>query len=296
MARYRTLPSEIEKNVPERLIGKSFKEIQQWASKALYNKGVEVELTRPQLQGIKDGKIKRIVLKPKGPFFFRQNILTGEIKAIETMDVKLEFGEDFDDKLEFEEKIFSHWLQNELQQISRERIKDLAEKEKIWIYYCHVKRVKEFLRDNSDHVTKSLVWERLSRSKTETFGKMYWYFSWYLVDWLPDLNKNSPELEWGQFTLSRLLGIEKNEVRNHWKKSLLDDTFSGIDLKKIWFVIRPYTNKNELISEIRTRLDKKLISEDSIESILGIYEAMNKKISPRNQDIERLRKIIPERC
>lgn len=297
MARYRTLPSEIEKKVPERLVGKSFKEIRQWASKALYNKGVEVELTYRQLQEIKDGERKRIVLKPKGPVFFRQDILTREIQKVDAIDIKLRFGEDFDEKLKFEEEVFSPWLQNELNQISREKIKYLSEGEKIWIYYCHVKRTMEFLKENSDRITKSMIWERISRNKTETLGKQWWYFSWYLANWLPNLNKDSTELDWGQRTLSRLVnGIKNIEVRNHWRKHLSGDTFSGVDLWKIWFIVRPFTDSGEFNHDIRERLNKKLISEDDLETILRIYEMMNKKISPQNQDIERLRKIIPKRC
>jgi len=109
MVKYRTLPSEIEKKVPSKLIRKSETEIRKWASRSLYNKNIEAAINHTQISQIKNGTLKRILLKPKGPYFFRQNILTGEIQVIKTLDLKLKPGDDIDQKVDFEEKIFLPW-------------------------------------------------------------------------------------------------------------------------------------------------------------------------------------------
>jgi len=70
---------------------------------------------------------------------------------------------------------------------------------------------------------------------------------------------------------------------------MLEGRFDGVNLRKIWIAIKPYKSNGELIAEIQ-----KYQSRD-VEIILRIHDVMNKKMIPENEDIEELRRLIPNK-
>lgn len=292
MARFRTLPSQITKKVPPKLIGKSTQEIREWASQSLYDKGVNVDLNRDQVSDIKKGTLKEVILKPKVPIFFKQNLTTGEISVVKSIDVKLEIGEDFEEDVKFEEEILIPWLNDELDAIIDAQMKSRNNIEKIWIYYNHIKKCKEFINDNHDRITKAKLWDKIRKSGKEVRGKMNWYFIWSLLEWLPDLSLDSPEFTWGEWTLTRLVQIKDKDVREYWRHHLLEGTFNGVRIEKLYLVIKPFIGNGELITEIQNNINDERINEKQLNSILKIHNTMNNMEYPNSTDIENLRGCI----
>jgi hypothetical protein len=199
----------------------------EWARKELG--GVEPDLNMKDVNRIRNGEIREIILTPRKPGVYDPE--TGEF--IETFDVDIaptDSFEEIDEKVKIERER-REWVDKENREFNKE-----TDSSSCYEWWCHGKRMAEYL--NSDPISKSYQWRLLAKrgGKLTHYGRQVHERCYDFYELLNDVNEDHPAFALSWWEIVDLIMGYKKIMGREWRDkpesfTLLVELFSDPSLR-----------------------------------------------------------------
>lgn len=252
-----------EVSVPARLQDSPREDVYEWARNEL--NGEEPDLSQTDVDDIRDGKVKKIELKPKKEGFFLPN---GEF--VEAYDHAPSFGEELEDAESkwAQEERDREWVDEENERFNKTAVDDET---RILEFWRHGKRLHQYLEEEGrpPYTIKSLL---ARRAGPKGYGRWAHKTALNLYRWRPDASPDSTIFGWTWGLVDALLQFsDDHEIRDRARQLIEDDLLpAGISESVLTEFFRGPSQSNsdiwagdtEELTEIYSRLSRGKDLED----------------------------------